>query len=487
MIDGTGVSSKPHVRLLAVVVGAMLIYAAQAQVQQPVYPTPNQPYPSPAPAYPAPNPGYPTPNPGYPTPNQPYPAPNPSYPNPSYPAPPSVYSGNTQPYAGYPNTMPAPQQSHFVRDLFAGTIAAVLQTLTGGLAGAIGGRIMDWFTHRGQNSPAGYNAAAGYPNRSQYPNTVYPSTSAPGYPTPAYPSTTTPGYPNATYPTGTNPASAYPGPAQAYPAPTSAYPTPTTAYPNGGTQYPNPAYPNGGLATPPYPSTGYPSAAGAGAAASYGSNQYGAAPVQVYDAHTGQLVTGGANPYTARGTGMESSIYAGIAYEVDTVSADGHTTPINTLTYEFHTGDKFMVYYRPSLPGHMEIYNVNPKGQQTLIDSSNMAAGQMVGLGPYQFTNQSGDETLRLVLSPCSSPQLLAATRDIVRMDAPLPTSPTSAAVKLGSCGAPTPRGLDVHTRDIEKVAVDGTTSFALDPISNQELSSGQVTPREATIVFHHR
>jgi hypothetical protein len=43
----------------------------------------------------------------------------------------------------------------------------------------------------------------------------------------------------------------------------------------------------------------------------------------------------------------------------------------------------------------MEIYNVNPKGQQTLIDSSDMAAGQMVGLGPYQFTNQTGDESLR--------------------------------------------------------------------------------------------
>jgi hypothetical protein len=137
----------------------------------------------------------------------------------------------------------------------------------------------------------------------------------------------------------------------------------------------------------------------------------------------------------------------------------------------------------------MEIYNVNPKGQQTLIDSSNMAAGQMVELGPYQFTNLSGDETLHLVLSPCSSPQLLAATRDIVRMDAPpqAAAAPTAPAVNLASCGSPTPRGLDIHTRDIEKIAVDGTTSFALDPLSHQELNSGQVTPREATIVFHHR
>ena len=50
-------------------------------------------------------------------------------------------------------------------------------------------------------------------------------------------------------------------------------------------------------------------------------------------------------------------------------------SPIDTTNYKFHTGDKFMVHGRPSLPGHMEIYNVNTKGQQTLIDSSDMAAG----------------------------------------------------------------------------------------------------------------
>jgi hypothetical protein len=45
---------------------------------------------------------------------------------------------------------------------------------------------------------------------------------------------------------------------------------------------------------------------------------------------------------------------------------------------------------------------------------------------------------------------------------------------------------LDTHTRDIEKVGLKGTTSFALDPLSAHEMKSGQVTPREVTIVFHH-
>jgi hypothetical protein len=44
-----------------------------------------------------------------------------------------------------------------------------------------------------------------------------------------------------------------------------------------------------------------------------------------------------------------------------------------------------------------------------------------------------------------------------------------------------------VQTRDIRKVAVEGMTGFALDPVSAAEFSSGQVTPREVTISFRHR
>jgi hypothetical protein len=62
-----------------------------------------------------------------------------------------------------------------------------------------------------------------------------------------------------------------------------------------------------------------------------------------------------------------------------------------------------------------------------------------------------------------------------------------SGGAQLSACGTTTTRGLGVRTRDIQKVAVDGMTSYALDPVSQQELSSGQVIPREASIVFHHR
>jgi hypothetical protein len=142
-----------------------------------------------------------------------------------------------------------------------------------------------------------------------------------------------------------------------------------------------------------------------------------------------------------------------------------------------------------------------------------MAAGQLTTLGPDQFAETTGDETLRLVLSPCGNDSLYAQTRDIVNVSntavsgvpgadtvpaTSVPpavggapgTAPTTAPMTLAlpSCGAPTTRSVSkVKTRDIQKVAVDGTTSFALDPVSRTELSSGQLAPREITIYFHHR
>jgi hypothetical protein len=311
-----------------------------------------------------------------------YPATNQAYPDYQVPAPPPPQ---------------APPQSHAIRDLFAGTIATVLQTATGGLAASLNGKIMDWFAKKqGQAPTLGYNVAGNYPYQAA----------------------------------ATTDANAYPG-ATTYPtASASTYPASTAQI------------------------SSYPSSSDA-------------------------------NSFATPAAGYDSTLYAGIAYEVHALLADGRSTPISQATYEFRTGDKFMVYYRPSLPGRMEIYNINPAGQQTLIDATNMAAGQMTALGPYQFTNLSGDESLRLVLSPCSNPQLLAATRDIVKVDAAAPIS--GGGVQLSSCGMTTSRGLSVHTRDIQKVAVDGTTSFALDPVSHQELASGQVVPRETTIVFHHR
>jgi hypothetical protein len=385
---------------------------------------------------------------------------------PTYQAPPQAYPQGAPPAQYAP---PAAPKAHPIRDLFAGTLAAVLQTATGGLVGAVNGRLTDWFARKSGMQNQGFPAQGqGFTGPAQ----------SGGYPQQA-----------ATYPA---PATAYPQQTATYPAPAATYPAPATGgYPAAPDPAAN-AYP---------PANNYPQAGGYPPAASdpnatnaYGAapNPYGAAPTQVYDARTGQVVTSNANnPYAAVPAAGDNNLYAGVAYEVHALGVDGSAVPINAATYEFRTGDKFKVFYRPSLPGRMEVYNVNPAGQQTLIDASNMAAGQLTELGPYQFANLKGDESLRLVLSPCSSPQLLAATRDIVRVDGAQPGAGTAQmgnGVQLSNCGAPTTRGLKrVRTRDIQKVAVDGSTSYALDPVSQQEQNSGQVGAREVTIVFHHR
>ena len=176
------------------------------------------------------------------------------------------------------------------------------------------------------------------------------------------------------------------------------------------------------------------------------------------------------------------TLFAGVAYEVHALGPGGSDTQINAATYQFRTGDQFKVYFRPSTPGRMDVYNVNPLGQQTLIDSVSMAAGQLTTLGPYAFTATTGDESLRLVLTPCATAQLLASTRDIVNVS----SGSQPAPVTLPGCSATASRGVSLTTRDIQKVAVDGSTSFALDPIAQSELAAGQVTPRAVTIYFHH-
>lgn len=80
--------------------------------------------------------------------------------------------------------------------------------------------------------------------------------------------------------------------------------------------------------------------------------------------------------------------------------------------------------------------------------------------------------------------ELLASTRDIVNVSNSIGGAGTTS---LPPCRAAGSRSLgQVSTRDIQKVAVDGSTNFALDPISQAELATGQMAPRELTIMFHH-
>jgi hypothetical protein len=196
--------------------------------------------------------------------------------------------------------------------------------------------------------------------------------------------------------------------------------------------------------------------------------------------------------------------YAGIAYEIQLLSDDGKAISVNPVGYRFHTGDRFQIALRPSLPGMINVYNTDPRGVTHKIDSQSIAGGKLMKLGVYRFVHETGEEKLRIVLSPCSTPVLLAATRSIVRAeeDAPDPApaanpAPKATAVRpsgsvfaarsapLQACSVLT-EPLRPKTRSIEKVESEGETAFALDRASSEETATGRYASREVTIVMLH-
>lgn len=219
-------------------------------------------------------------------------------------------------------------------------------------------------------------------------------------------------------------------------------------------------------------------------------------PTQFLDPQTGAMTA--ADPAVVAASqspaAAGSMMFAGLAFEVHLQDASGATVAVDPAAHEFHTGDRFVVFYRPTLPGRMEVFNINPAGVQSRIDAVEIAAGQLAKLGPYEFAALKGDEALRLVLTPCTTPALVGVTRDIVNVGASpgIPGASAPAPPGLAACAGTgmTVRGIGasaVRTRDIRRVAVEGTTGFALEAVSSAELVSGNVAPREVTIVLRHR
>jgi hypothetical protein len=178
-----------------------------------------------------------------------------------------------------------------------------------------------------------------------------------------------------------------------------------------------------------------------------------------------------------------ADLHAGIAYEVYVQGSDTRWIQVDPQTFIFATGQRFVVVYRPNLPGRLGVYNVNPQGQETAIDALDVSGGQLVPLGPYEFSGQKGDELLKIVLTPCVSSQAPAITRDIVRVD---DTDASALPFRLSQC-LPKSDAPPVGTRDIKKVAMEGGTAFGLDRISESELQTGNLTPRSLAISLQHR
>lgn len=175
----------------------------------------------------------------------------------------------------------------------------------------------------------------------------------------------------------------------------------------------------------------------------------------------------------------------GVAYEVHVLNANGTSQAVNPAQHVFHTGDRFQVHFRPALPGRITVSNVDPRGNESRIDQSQVAAGQLTTLGPYRFVDATGRETLKLRLEPCTSQALAAASRAIVKAGDAVPTS--AGTLRINECGEALTRGNSLKTRAITKTTLDGSTSFALDPMGRDEMDSGQVLAREVAIALQHR
>lgn len=176
--------------------------------------------------------------------------------------------------------------------------------------------------------------------------------------------------------------------------------------------------------------------------------------------------------------------HAGVAYEVHLLGQDGAARPVDAARHVFRTNDRFQVHYRPALPGRVNILNVNPQGREAQIDSIEVAAGQLTTLGPYQFVGAKGKETLKLVLEPCLSPSLGSETRAIAKANQ---ASAGEPAFRLGQCADALPRSARAKARTIRKVTIEGSTAFALDPLSSDEMQSGRLDAREIRIALQHR
>jgi hypothetical protein len=191
-----------------------------------------------------------------------------------------------------------------------------------------------------------------------------------------------------------------------------------------------------------------------------------------------------AHPLTQFPNPTEAQVHAGIAYQVSLLGADGSRTLVDTARRTFATGERFEIAYRPNFPGVVDVYNIDPAGREERIDSVQLGVAQLATLGPYEFVNTKGNETLRIVLQPCLGSVAdgqSAGNRGIARAQIR-----PEVVQALKACDDPARKRELAPTRGIARVSLEGGTSFALDPVSRSELESGRMAPREVVIRFVH-
>jgi hypothetical protein len=183
-------------------------------------------------------------------------------------------------------------------------------------------------------------------------------------------------------------------------------------------------------------------------------------------------------------TGTDGApLHVGLAYEVHRLERNGTSRAVDPDRHVFNTGDRFVVHYRPALPGRVSVVNVNGERVSSRIDDAEVAAGELAALGPYEFVGKEGDEVLQIVLAPCATPEMMRTTRSMIKVGG----EAAKTAAPLADCSAPGPTKAAMRTRSIQRVGFEGPTAFALDQVSSEERASGRLAPRQVTIRFKHR
>jgi hypothetical protein len=149
------------------------------------------------------------------------------------------------------------------------------------------------------------------------------------------------------------------------------------------------------------------------------------------------------------------------------------------------TGDVFVVQFSTSLPGHVRLENVDPKGQTADLGTYTVLVDQLNRLPRdkgIQLQGQPGVERLRFYFYPCL-PTEAANKAWLAEFKGRLPACPAESAVPMAQAGRPdtlgtvAPRALVNLAQTDAHVAIAGSTDY----------QPGDVTLMEALIRHESR
>jgi hypothetical protein len=159
--------------------------------------------------------------------------------------------------------------------------------------------------------------------------------------------------------------------------------------------------------------------------------------------------------------------------------------PVGGSGARLRTGDVFVVQFSTSLPGHVRLENVDPKGQTADLGTYTVLVDQLNRLPRdkgIQLQGQPGVERLRFYFYPCL-PAEAAGKAWVAEFKGRLPACSTAqvagtgAGSSAGTLGTVAPRALVNLTQTDAHVAIAGSTDY----------QPGDVTLMEATIRHESR